>query len=264
MCQSLSETVMLESFRPLFSMKGRSIWCGIFRQPQSKNENRLKIKLLLVTTLVLILTTVFTGTLAGCGKQEGLLPVFSIGDKWVSKWNTEGEEYLVTSEITGEAAIEGKNCWTMTTTFDPPYMGQVTSMINNYDKATMNIIKMDLLSTTPGDFTTAVYQTTGDLLYPVAVGKNCREVEFQTLTWGDASISQSQNSTTTTVTKVDKIEKITVAAGTFNCFKMLKYDADGNLTQISWRSVDTKMFQVKMEDMAEPDAVYELVSYSVK
>jgi len=224
----------------------------------------LKIKLPLVTALVLIFITCFSGALAGCGKQEGLLPVFSISDKWVSKWNTGGVQYLVTSEITGEESIEGKNCWTMTTTFDPPYTGQVTSMVNNYDKATLNIVKMDLFSITPGAFTTAVYQTTGDLLYPVAVGEECREVEFQTLTWGDASISQSQNSTTTTVTKVEKIENITVEAGTFKCFKMVKYDADGNVIQISWRSNETKMFQVKMEDMAEPDAVYELVSYSVK
>ena len=152
----------------------------------------------------------------------------------------------------------------MTTTFDPAYTGQVTSMVNNYDKATMNIIKMDLLTTTPGAFTTAVYQDSGDLLYPVTVGKECRQVELQTLTWGNESISQSQNSTTTTVTKVEKTEKITVAAGTFDCFKLLKYDDSGNLTQISWRSNDTKMFQVKMEDTAEPDAVYELVSFSVK
>jgi hypothetical protein len=222
----------------------------------------LKIKLLLIT--VLILVTCFTGNLAGCGKQEGRLPAFSIGDKWVSKWNTGGAEYTVTSEITDEATIEGKNCWTMTSTFDPAYTGQVTSMINNYDKATMNIIKMELFTTTPGAFTTAVYQTTGDMLYPVAVGEECREVESQTLTWGNESIAQSQNSTNTYITKVEKMENITVEAGTFTCFKLLKYDADGNLIQISWRSNDTKMFQVKMEDMAEPDAVYELVSNSVK
>jgi hypothetical protein len=224
----------------------------------------LKTKLPLVTILILVLITCFTVPLAGCGKTEGHLPAFSLGDKWVSKWNTGGDEYLTTSEITGETTIDGNNCWTMTTTFDPPYMGQVTSMINNYDKATLHILKMDLLSTKPGDFTTAVYQTTGDLLYPVTVGKECREVELETLTWGDDMISQSQNSTTTTVTKVEKIEKITVEAGTFECFKLLKYDDSGNLTQISWRSNDTKMFQVKMEDAAEPDTVYELVSFSVK
>jgi hypothetical protein len=224
----------------------------------------LKIKFLSVTAIIIILFTCFTGTLAGCGKQEGRLPVFSIGDKWVSQWNTGGEEYRVTSEITGEATVEGKSCWIMTTTFDPAYTGKVTSMINNYDKATMNIVKMDLITIAAGEFTTAVYQTTGDVLYPVTVGEECREVESQTLTWGDASVSQSQNSTNIYVTKVEKIENITVEAGTFKCFKLLKYNSDGDLIQISWRSNDTKMFQVKMEDLSEPDAVYELVSYSVK
>jgi hypothetical protein len=226
----------------------------------------LKTKILSAIVSILVLIICVVGPLAGCGakQQEGRLPAFSIGDKWVSRWSTGGKEHTVTSEITGEAVVEGKSCWIMTTTFDPPYTGQITSMINNYDKTNMNIVKMDLVTTTAGQFNTAVYQTTGDRLYPVTVGEQCRETDLQTMTWGNDTISQSQNSTTTTVTKVEKIETITVPAGTFECFKLLKYNDKGELIQISWRSNTTKMFQVKMEDPSEPAAVYELVSYSVK
>jgi hypothetical protein len=226
----------------------------------------LKIKLFSAAVSLLVLFTCLAGPLGGCGAKEpqGLLPVFAIGDKWVSKWNTGGNEYQVTSEITGETIVDGKSCWIMTTTFDPSYTGQITAMVNSYDKATMNILKMDLLSTEPDRLNTAVYQNSGDALYPLKVGKVARETQLQTLTWGNSSVSQSQNSTTTTVTKVEKMETITVKAGTFECFKLLKYNDKGELIQISWRSNATKMFQVKMEDMGEPDAVYELVSYSVK
>jgi hypothetical protein len=236
----------------------------MLNREKANKETLLKIKFLSVTAIILILFTCITGTLAGCGKVEGRLPVFTIGDKWVSRWNTGGQEYTVTSEITGEATVEGKSCWVMTTNFDPAYKGKITSMTNNYEKATMNIVKMDLITIAPGEFTTAVYHNTGDALYPVTVGEECKEVEFQTLSLGDASVSQSQNSTNTYITKVEKIEDVTVKAGTFKCFKMLKYDSDGSLIQISWRSNDTKMFQVKMEDMSELTAEYELVSYSVK
>jgi hypothetical protein len=223
----------------------------------------VKIKVLLVT--VLVIAACLGGGLAGCsGTPEGLLPQFTIGDQWVSRWYTGGVEYLVTSDITGEEMIEGRDCYIMETVFDPPYQGAVSSMINKYDKTTMNIVRMELVSTTPGEFTTANYQISGDPAYPVIVGREYREVEAQTLTWGNSMVSQSENSTATTVTKVEKIENITVAAGTFKCFKMLKYDEAGNLIQISWRSGDTKMFQVKMTDMMEPDAVYELVSCSMK
>jgi hypothetical protein len=192
------------------------------------------------------------------------LPQYSIGDKWVSKWYTGGREYIVTTEVTGSDVVDGKDCIVMTVTFDPPFQDSLVTVINKYDKATTNIVSMDMKTNVPGDFTTVLYQTTGDIPYPLTVGKVYKQTEVMTVTSGNATISETQNATTPATTKVEAIENIKVPAGTFKCFKMVRYDQQGNITQVTWRSADTKFFQVKMSDPTEPDATYELVSYSVK
>jgi hypothetical protein len=222
------------------------------------------VKAIYLLVMCIIITACIAGGFTGCAKTEGNLPQLSTGDKWVSRWNTGGEEYTVTAEIIGEEYAEGKDCYIMETTFEPPFMGTLTGVTNRYDKATMNIVAIDMHSTVPDELTNATYRITGTPFYPLAVGKEIEEVELMTLTSGNSIISSSQNSTTTTVTKVEKIEKITTEAGTFRCYKLLKYDQSGNLLKTTWRSEATKFFQVKMIDMTEEDAVYELISYTVK
>ncbi len=213
--------------------------------------------------LSLILVTIIGGSFTSCAKEQGALPQYSLGDKWVSKWHTGGQDYTVTTEVTGSEVVDGKDCYVMELTFDPPYQSLV-SVINKYDKATTNIVYEDMKMTDPGDFNTVVYEVTGDDAYPLTVGKVYKQVSLMTFTSGNATISSSQNSTTTTTTKVEGIETVTVPAGTFRCFKLVKYDEQGNITQITWRPAATKFFQVKMSDPTQPDDTYELVSYSVK
>ena len=174
-----------------------------------------------------------------------------------------GNEYIVTSEVTGEEFVEGKDCYVMETTFDPPYMGELTSTTNKYDKATFDIVTMDFHPTEPDDFTSITYKSDGTPFYPLTVGKEIEKTETRTITTGNSTITKTYDVTASTKTVVEKIEKITVEAGTFKCFKLLKYDEYGVLVQITWRSTETKMFQVKMTDMAEEDAIYELISYSI-
>jgi hypothetical protein len=223
----------------------------------------LKIKFLLAVCLVLAITV--TGVLYGCTpKLNGNLPQFAIGDKWVSRWHTGGEDYTVTSEITGEDIIDSQACWVMETTFDPAYVGTVTGMTNKYEKSDLDIIFSEYHMSTPGSFTTFTYKVSGTPYYPLIVGKEAEEISDQGMVTGDAIMTQTENSTIVTRTKVENIEEITVPAGTFQCFKVLKYDDQGNLIQTTWRSDKTKLFQVKMTDPAEEDAVYELISYSMK
>ncbi len=230
---------------------------------KAKKETSVKIKLLLSVGLILIICV--TGGFVGCTNEKaGAFPQFSIGDKWVSRWNTQGMEYTVTAEITGEEAVDGKDCWVMETTYEPPYKETVISTTNKYDKTNLDIVSSDYHTTKTGQITTITYKIGGTPYYPLKVGKESEEIAFQTLTSGNTTISWTENSTVTTKTVVEKMEKITVAAGTFNCFKVLKYDENGNLTQITWRPDETKLFQVKMTDMSEEDAIYELISYSVK
>lgn len=222
----------------------------------------MKIKHLLATSLILV--SLIASGFTSCSKVQGNLPQYSIGDKWVSKWKTGGQEYTITNEVTGFEVVQGKDCVVMTLKFDPPFQGQLVSVTNKYETATTNIVYEDMKMTDPNQVTTAVYQITGDDAYPFIVGKVYKQTEFMTLTSGNTTISSSQNSTTTTSARVEALETVTVPAGTFKCFKIVKYDESGNVTQITWRSADTKFYQVKMSDPSEPDATYELVSYSVK
>ena len=223
----------------------------------------MKVKYLAATIIIILAACMATGFTA-CTGNKGELPVFSTGDKWVSRWHTGDQEYIVTSEITDEEFTEGKDCYVMETTFEPPYMGELTGTVNKYDKATFDIITMDFHSVKPDEFTNITYETSGDVFYPLEVGKEITKTETRTITTGNATVSQTYEVTATIKTIVEKIEKITVEAGTFQCFKLLKYDEYGVLVQITWRSADTKMFQVKLVDMAEEDAIYELIAYSVK
>jgi hypothetical protein len=220
----------------------------------------LKIKFLLALCLVLAIT--FSGGLYGCTpKLNGDLPKFTIGDKWVANWHTGGAEYTVTTEVTGTAILDSQDCWVMETTFDPAYAGSVTGMTNKYEKTDLDIVFSEYHMTKPDDFTTFTYKISGTAYYPLTVGKEAQEISFQSVSSGNTTIYSTENSTVTTNTKVETIEKITVPAGTFECFKILKYDDQGNLIQITWRSDKIKLFQVKMTDPSEPDAVYELVSF---
>jgi hypothetical protein len=220
----------------------------------------LKIKLLLAVFLVLVIT--ITGGLYGCTpKLNGDLPHFTIGDKWVAHWHTGGVDYTVTTEVTGSALVSSQECWVMETTFDPAYAGTVTGMTNKYDKNDLDIIFSEYHMVNPNDLARFEYKISGTDYYPLTVGKEAQEISFQSVSSGNTTIYSTENSTVTTNTKVEKIEKITVPAGTFECFKVLKYDEQGNLIQITWRSDKIKLFQVKMTDPTEPDALYELVSF---
>jgi hypothetical protein len=220
----------------------------------------LKIKFLLAVCLALAITA--AGVVSGCTpKLNGDLPRFTIGDKWVAHWHTGGEDYTVTTQVTGDEIVDNQDCWIIETTFEPAYGGSVTGMTNKYEKIDLDIIFSEYHLTTPGEFTTFTYKIRGTAYYPLAVGKEAQEITDQGMISGNATIAQTENSTITTTTKVEKIEKITVPAGTFDCFKVLKYDDQGNLIQITWRSDKIKLFQVKMSDPDEPEAVYELISF---
>jgi hypothetical protein len=224
----------------------------------------VKIKPFLSVGIVLVI--LLAGIFSGCSpKLNGNMPQFVIGDKWVLKWYSGAGDYTVTSEVSGEDMINGKNCWVMETTFDPVYQGVLTGVTNKYDKVNLDLLSSDYHSN-DGKSTSITYQVSGDSYYPLSVGKKALDIEDQTIsttTTGTATVTQTENVTVTTSTVVEKIEKVTVTAGTFTCFKVLKYDDSGKLTSISWRTDKTKLFQVKMTDMNENNTIYELISYSV-
>jgi hypothetical protein len=221
----------------------------------------LKIKFLLVVSLVLVIMV--AGVFAGCSpKPDGSMPHFTIGDKWVSRWDTAGQVYTVTMEIISETTVNGESCWVFQTSFDPAYQN-VVSITNKYKKTNLDIVVSDYKTDKPdGSFTSINFQVVSSKpFYPLEVNKVVTETDYEEITYGNKSLATTENTTEITATLVEKIETVKVPAGNFDCFKVLKYNASGNVTQISWRSDKVKLFQVKMIDSDEPDARYELISF---
>ncbi len=225
----------------------------------------MKIKIIRVSGLVLIsLVLLLAGNLAGCApKVDGSMPRFALGDTWVGRYKTAGEIYTVTSRVTGEEIRDGKDCWRMETTYEPAYKGQVSGTTTIYEKENLDIVYTDYHLTDPTVFTNISYIVSGTPYYPLEIGKESTEIEDQTITSGNITISQEEKVTVSYITKVEKIEKITVEAGTFDCYKVLKYDEYGVLLQTTWRSDKVKLFQVRMQDAADDDSYYELVSFTM-
>ena len=73
--------------------------------------------------------------------------------------------------------------------------------------------------------------------------------------------TETDSVTETTIFKVEKVEEITVDAGTFNCFRIVEYDEDGNKLNTYWHS-DTVKQNVK-EINHEDGSTVELKSYSL-
>lgn len=200
-----------------------------------------------------------------CAK-EGVLPTLSVGDKWEWRSVFEGIEYTTTTEITGEDITDGKNCYVGKGSIVPPLQGIMDAASLKADKATMLPVRVQ----TSGEymdmpFIVAVslsYDFVDTFLYPLEVGRECEVVETETTAITMAGETQRETDTSTYVYKVEKMEEITVPAGTFRCFKIVKYDGDGNSVQSSWRS-DKAKGVVKSIDH-EIGLVDELVSYSVR
>jgi hypothetical protein len=96
-------------------------------------------------------------------------------------------------------------------------------------------------------------------LFPLEIGK---EVETQktTIRYSDGSQQGDPIVTTERYTIVSQ-ENVTVAAGTFSCWKMTMYDSATDAIQTMWYSDQVKSM-VKTID-AEGSTVMELQSYSV-
>jgi len=182
--------------------------------------------------------------------NEGALPILSVGDKWVMKIISGGNEFTATTEVIGEDVVDGKDCYIATISMDL-YSGKEW-----VDKTTLFPIKDESSRGT----TTYSYQFVGDMLYPLQMKKECQVV--QTITTTIKETGESNTETNTYMFKVENIEQITVPAGTFKCFKIVMYDKDGTPVTTKWESDETKLYMVKGVD-PQNNVTTELVSYSV-
>ena len=232
-----------------------------------------KLAIWLTPMLVVALSVVA----AGCGGEEatpaaeteGALPILHIGDKWVSRVTSEGLEYTITEEVTGEAMVSGMDCYVMDASFDPPVGGRLHGAQGSLEKATMFPIRMEMsleyMDVPVAMTSTHSYQFTGALLYPLYVGKEVEVTQTTTTTsaLGGEPETETDTDTEAYTYKVEAIEDVTVRAGTFRCFKVVQYDDQGTALATWWESPDTRQHTVKKISHVDGD-ITELVSYSLR
>ncbi len=216
-------------------------------------------KYILVSLVAGVVLTAFTFT--ACANKSGSLPTLSVGDKWVTKGIAPFLVSSTTLEVTGEEVIESKDLYVMRQTTELDTGGgpfTTLSGVMKVDKSTgeMVSIQNSLLSGEGVWAMTLSYEFPGAHRFPLKVGKEYKVVMTSTSNLSGRTVVETENLTY----RVETIENMTVAAGTFRCFKIVRYDEKGN-TFTSWYSDEVKsMVKTVFNDELYPA---ELVSYSV-
>lgn len=198
--------------------------------------------------------------------DEGALPILNVGDKWVSVVTEKGIEHTRTTEVIGEDVIDGRDCYVVEESIEPPFRGIVSSVTQKWEKATLIAITVESWGEYMGTSFVAVISVSCEfpdgLPFPLEVGKEYKVIRTETRTMITVDETYRETVTDVYTHKVEKTEQITVPAGTFKCFKKVKYGADGTALSTAWYS-DTTKSSVKLIDY-ETGGVAELVSYSVR
>jgi len=224
----------------------------------------------LAAILVLAVALAACGSSGGSGGAErdpGALPELAVGDTWTTRGPVEGEMYTMVQTVTGTDVIDGKECYVLDISMDPPMFGLIDTVTAMMDRSTMLFLEMKSAGEAPdGAFefrSTHTYELPDEPPFPLAVGKEYTVVETETTTTTISGESDVETETNTYTYRVEAMEEVTVPAGTFQCFRVVKYGEEGQRLETSWLAPEVKMFEVKSVDH-ETDEVAELLSYSLK
>ena len=203
------------------------------------------------------------------GVPEGQLPVFQVGDTWSWDYELMGETRTLTESVTGSETVDGRDCYVIDMSFDPAmsstHDGEVytATRITYWADKVSGLIgdKMETEVTGGGQtfITTETYSYNPRIeLFPLEIGKTL-ETELTTSQFSHG-VPMGEPVVTTEKYVVEGKETITVAAGTFTCWKIVIYDGDGNVKVTMYYS-DLVKSSVKMTSF--DGVAMELKSYSV-
>jgi len=196
--------------------------------------------------------------------SEGVLPTLYVGDQWIYREISEGIAYTVTQRVVGEELIQGKQCYIIERTYDPPQSG-ISKETFWVEKATLDAIRMQYSVEVSGVTLTcsivAESEYSGDQRWPRKVANEWTEIATVTRTYEALGDTDTETFSLTLHYKVEKIEEVTVGAGTFRCFKIV-ISQDGVVTDTYWYA-DKAKAEVKIDDLTDNDTE-QLLSYSVK
>jgi len=240
------------------------------------------MKQTLAIGLVLLL---LAGTLAavGCANGQGGngkqadLPTLDVGNKWVYQWLTNTTQSTCTMEVTGEDTKDGKDCYVLDVSFAPPLSPPLTPLCEGclskgtqmLDKSTL--LPLELKGTCTQGSTEYTVESTHTYsfdspLWPLKQDKQVTVPSETDKTVVTTKAPGTEGSCTDEdsgdrVYKIEAVEQVTVAAGTFECFRVVRYDGYGIKEYTYWYSATVKK-EVKWTDHDTGDSA-ELESYSV-
>ncbi len=203
-----------------------------------------------------------TKNLSFTGRQ-GSLPVLKTGDTWTMGYTYINEtQCKIINQVAGEDIVNGKSCYFFNSLFEPPLLPQMLLII---DKSSLDIISMSSLVFMEEDtFETSVnytYTYFDSLMFPLETGKTWKVKETESIMATISNETTTQDTTNVYTYIVEKMEEIKVPAGTFNCFRIVKYNEDGKKEVTLWYSDDVKSTIKELEHKTGEDM--ELISYSV-
>jgi len=174
-----------------------------------------------------------------------------------------GVETTSFQTVTGEQVFNGIDCYTVEQTSTTNGVTYTTTLA--VDESTLQAIGAEISGSINGTVSTATMNMSYDYSvepYPLSVGKTWAA----TVTTTAASSLTEQNQTTTETEmynyKVERVESITVPAGKFRCFKIMKYSNDNSILTTQWVTDVTGGLPVKEVDNVS-GVTSELLSYSL-
>ena len=220
--------------------------------------------IILLVSVCLVFAVSCGGSGGSSGAATGVLPVLKTGDTWTQKVTTGGAQYTFVTSVTGEEVFQGIDCYVVEASITPPLDG-ASKLYAKIDKSTLDAVTNDgagQLSGTSFTLNITMLHKYSVQPYPLSVGKTWVDTKNSTSTATAMGKTQTQTETNVYTYEVEKTETITVAAGTFNCFKIVKYNDNHSVLDTRWVADATKCFEVREIDN-ESDMEYELTSYSV-
>ncbi len=200
---------------------------------------------------------VFTG-------QRGSLPNLKKGDEWAMGYVHVGETPCeIINRVIGEMDVGGKSCYVLESKFDPPLLPSSTLIM---DKVTMDVVSISSVEETEnGTFELTLnytYEYSDTLMFPLEIGKTWKVIETENAITSVMGENLIYDSTFVYINKIENIEEIIVPAGTFDCFKIVSYDEEGQEKMTWWYSDDAKNDIKEFNHETGEDLV--LTSYSIQ
>ncbi len=231
----------------------------------------MKTILFILLAVAVVGGGVAAGIILTRGPAAASLPTLSTGNQWVYdvEMAVDGNytyNGTLTQTVTGQEMIDDTDCYTLNWTFVPAI--GVTNFTVWMEKDTLMEKRMEVSGPCGNETCKSVTNISYEFdkaLWPIEVGKEvAMTYNENTTVYVDSMEIVTHNETINGTMKVEGKEKVTVAAGEFDCFKIVMRDEDGNVVYKAWYADQVKGWvkSVSYEDDIIAMSM-ELKSYSV-